>query len=59
MELNRWHRASRPLAVSMMTVGLIGLAACGGEEAEEVPAEEPAAAAPAAPAMPEDRKSVV
>jgi hypothetical protein len=53
MDQNRWHRASNRLAVSMMTVGLIGLAACGGGEEAEAPAEEPAAAAPAAPAMPE------
>ena len=53
MDQNRWHRASNRLAVSMMTVGLIGLAACGGGEEAEAPAEEPAAAAPAAPTMPD------
>jgi hypothetical protein len=51
MDRNRWHRASRKLAVSMMVTGLIGLPACGGAEEEaEAPVEE---AAPAAPAMPD------
>jgi hypothetical protein len=51
MDRNRWHRASRTLAVSMMMTGLIAVGACGGaEEAEEAPAVE---AAPAAPAMPD------
>jgi hypothetical protein len=50
MDQMRWRSASAKLA-SMMMIGL--LAACGGgEEADEVPAEE-SAAAPAAPAMPE------
>lgn len=49
MDQMRWRTASGKLA-SMMMLGL--LAACGGgEEAEDVPAEEPAAA-PAAPALP-------
>jgi len=50
MDTSRWYRASRLLAVSMMTTGL--LACGGGDDEAEVPAEAPAAA-PAAPAMPE------
>jgi hypothetical protein len=52
MDTSRWYRASRLLAVSMMTTGLIGLTACGAKEDEAPPVEE-AAPAPAAPAMPE------
>ena len=51
MNDNRFHRANR-FATTLLTTGLLAVAACGGgEEGEEVPAEETPAAAPA-PTMP-------